>query len=212
MVGRPSAMIGGGAGSGARRLPDAPARSGADVVRSPARSQRRAQACSARRRRAASSPRLTPDDDGVSRSDLHGLPGPLDTSRWARPAAPQLRAPGSRWNSAQVREALGDHVVLALEVARHAAGNLTPCGALLLVGGTGGRRLSRDLGSSPPRPPPDDPLRSTATLALDLAPVRSPPHLPPGLRRQSRCRRRSSATVSTPARQELRRSALRPIA
>ena len=46
----------------------------------------------------------------------------------------------------QVREALGDHVVLALEVARNAAGKMRPGGTLLLMGGTGGRRISRELG------------------------------------------------------------------
>ena len=46
----------------------------------------------------------------------------------------------------QVRRAISDHVVLALEVARHAAGRVRPGGTLLLVGGTGGRKISRELG------------------------------------------------------------------
>ena len=46
----------------------------------------------------------------------------------------------------QVREALSDHVVLGLEVARNARGKMRPGGTLLLMGGTGGRRISRDLG------------------------------------------------------------------
>ncbi len=70
----------------------------------------------------------------------------------------------------QVREALSDHVVLALEVARNAAAKMRPGGTLLLMGGTGGRRISRDLGivsaATAVLPP------FTAALALELAPVR----------------------------------------
>jgi NAD(P)-dependent dehydrogenase (short-subunit alcohol dehydrogenase family) len=70
----------------------------------------------------------------------------------------------------QVRRALGEHVVLALEVARNAAGKMRPGGTLVLMGGTGGRKIRRDLGivsaATAVLPP------FTATLALELAPVR----------------------------------------
>ena len=70
----------------------------------------------------------------------------------------------------QVREALGDHVVLALEVARNAASKMRPGGSLTFMGGTGGRKISRDLGlvsaATAVLPP------FTAALALELAPVR----------------------------------------
>jgi hypothetical protein len=49
-------------------------------------------------------------------------------------------------DSDQVREAISDHVVLGLEVARNAAGKTRAGGTLLLMGGTGGRWISRDLG------------------------------------------------------------------
>jgi NAD(P)-dependent dehydrogenase (short-subunit alcohol dehydrogenase family) len=69
----------------------------------------------------------------------------------------------------QVRRALGD-VVVALEVARHAAARMRPGGTLLLMGGTGGRRIGRDLGiisaATAVLPP------FTAALALELAPIR----------------------------------------
>ena len=69
-----------------------------------------------------------------------------------------------------VRDALGDHVVLGLEVARNAAPRMRPGGTLLLMGGTGGRRISRELGlvsaATAVLPP------FVATLALELAPVR----------------------------------------
>ncbi|MDT7676962.1 MAG: hypothetical protein QOD82_4864, partial [Pseudonocardiales bacterium] len=48
-------------------------------------------------------------------------------------------------DSAQVRQAISGHVVLALEVARYAAGRMRPGGTLLLVGGTGGRRVGHGL-------------------------------------------------------------------
>ena len=70
----------------------------------------------------------------------------------------------------QVREALGDHVVLGLEVARNAAGKMRPGGALVLMGGTGGRRISRALGLASAATAALPPF--TATLALELAPVR----------------------------------------
>jgi hypothetical protein len=40
---------------------------------------------------------------------------------------------------AQVRNALSDHIVLGLEVARNAAGKMRPEGTLVLMDGTGGR-------------------------------------------------------------------------
>ena len=73
-------------------------------------------------------------------------------------------------DSGQVRDAITDHAVLALEVARHAAGRMRPGGTLLLMGGTGGRRIRRELGviavATAVLPP------FTAALALELAPVR----------------------------------------
>jgi NAD(P)-dependent dehydrogenase (short-subunit alcohol dehydrogenase family) len=73
-------------------------------------------------------------------------------------------------DSDQVRQAISDHMVLALTVARHAAGKMRPGGTLLLMGGTGGRRVGHGLGivsaATAALPP------FTAALALELAPVR----------------------------------------
>ena len=70
----------------------------------------------------------------------------------------------------QARDALGGHIVLALEVARHAAHGMRAGGTLLLMGGTGGRRIGHGLGivsaATAALPP------FTAALALELAPVR----------------------------------------
>ena len=70
----------------------------------------------------------------------------------------------------QVRQALGDHVAVALEVARNAAPKMRPGGTLLLMGGTGGRRIRLGGGivsaATAALPP------FVAALALELAPVR----------------------------------------
>jgi hypothetical protein len=41
----------------------------------------------------------------------------------------------------EARVALSEHMLLALAVARSAAGKVRPGGALILIGGTGGRRI-----------------------------------------------------------------------
>ena len=71
---------------------------------------------------------------------------------------------------ADVREALSGHAVLGLEVARNARSKMRPGGTLLLMGGTGGRRIDHRLGivsaATATLPP------FTAALALELAPLR----------------------------------------
>jgi len=71
---------------------------------------------------------------------------------------------------AQTRQALDEHLMLTLEVARNAAGKVRPGGTLLFMGGTGGRRPGLGLA-----------IVSTVTvampalianLALELAPIR----------------------------------------
>jgi NAD(P)-dependent dehydrogenase (short-subunit alcohol dehydrogenase family) len=71
---------------------------------------------------------------------------------------------------AQARRALDEHLLLVVQVARHAAGKMRPGGTLLFMGGTGGRRPGVGLA-----------IISTVTaalpalianLALELAPVR----------------------------------------
>jgi NAD(P)-dependent dehydrogenase (short-subunit alcohol dehydrogenase family) len=71
---------------------------------------------------------------------------------------------------AQVPDAVTGHIVLALSVARHGAPKMRAGGTLLLMGGTGGRRVSPEQGivsaATAALPP------FTASLALELAPVR----------------------------------------
>ena len=70
----------------------------------------------------------------------------------------------------QARRALDEHLLLALEVARHSANKVRPGGTLLLMGGTGGRRpgIGLAIASTVTAALP----ALTANLALELAPVR----------------------------------------
>lgn len=70
----------------------------------------------------------------------------------------------------QLRNAISERLVLALEVARSAGSKMRPGGTLLLMGGTGGRRISRDLGIAAAATAVIPPF--TAALAPELAPVR----------------------------------------
>lgn len=69
-----------------------------------------------------------------------------------------------------VREALSGHVVLDLEVARHASPTMRPGGSLVFMGGTGGRRIDHRLGIVPAATAALPAF--TASLALELAPIR----------------------------------------
>jgi NAD(P)-dependent dehydrogenase (short-subunit alcohol dehydrogenase family) len=70
----------------------------------------------------------------------------------------------------QARRALDEHLLLMLQVARNAAHKVRPGGALLFMGGTGGRRPGIGLGIVPTVTAALPAL--TASLALELAPVR----------------------------------------
>jgi len=96
------------------------------------------------------------------------LPAPIDHVLVT--AGGPVYGPLLEMDSAQVRDALSDHVVLALEVARNAAGKMRPAGTLLFMGGTGGRRIAPGLGISSAATAVLPPF--AAALALELAPVR----------------------------------------
>ena len=71
---------------------------------------------------------------------------------------------------AEARRALDEHLLLALQVARHAAHKVRPGGTLLFVGGTGGQR--RGIGLAIASTVTAALPALTANLALELAPVR----------------------------------------
>jgi NAD(P)-dependent dehydrogenase (short-subunit alcohol dehydrogenase family) len=70
----------------------------------------------------------------------------------------------------EARRAFDDHLLLMLQVARHAAGKIRPGGALLFMGGTGARRAAVGIGIVSTVTAASPAL--TANLALELAPVR----------------------------------------
>ena len=110
--------------------------------------------------------------DASSQDDLdhffHALPGPIDhvLVTAGRPSY----GPLLEMDIAEVREALSGHAVLGLQVARAAKPKMRAGGTLLLMGGTGGRRIDHRLGvisaATATLPP------FTAALALELAPIR----------------------------------------
>ena len=71
---------------------------------------------------------------------------------------------------AQARRALEETVLLAIQVARHAAKKVRPGGTLLLMGGTGARQPGIGVGMSSTVITAMPAL--TANLALELAPIR----------------------------------------
>ena len=70
----------------------------------------------------------------------------------------------------EVRDALSGHALLAIRVARNLVGRMRPGGALLLLGGTGGRKIAVGLGLASAVTAAMPAL--TATLALELSPAR----------------------------------------
>jgi NAD(P)-dependent dehydrogenase (short-subunit alcohol dehydrogenase family) len=70
----------------------------------------------------------------------------------------------------EARQAISEHVLLMLEVARNAVDKVRPSGTLLFMGGTGGRRIELGTGIASAVTAALPAL--TASLALELAPVR----------------------------------------
>jgi NAD(P)-dependent dehydrogenase (short-subunit alcohol dehydrogenase family) len=158
-------LIGGSAGIGLETARRARAE-GADVIltgRNPDRLKQAAREVGAQRTAA-----FDATDTASLERFFQDLPGPIDHVMVT--AGGPRYVPLLEMDSAEVSEALSDHVVLALDVARNAAPKMRPGGTLLLMGGTGGRRIGHGLGivsaATAVLPP------FTATLALELAPVR----------------------------------------
>ena len=107
------------------------------------------------------------DVDALERF-VGGLPGPVDhlLVTAGRPRYGSLAELGHE----QAREALSEHELLALEVARVSASAVRRGGSIVLIGGTGGRRpragfaLVNAVTAAMPA--------LTASLALELAPTR----------------------------------------
>jgi NAD(P)-dependent dehydrogenase (short-subunit alcohol dehydrogenase family) len=164
LAGQTVVLIGGSAGIGletARRARD----EGADVIlvgRDP------------ERLRQAAADVGTPHTAAVDANDPAALKGFFDgldrIDHVLVTAGGPHYVPLLEMNADQVRDALSDHIVMALDVARNAAPRMRPGGTLVLMGGTGGRKIRRNLGLMSAATAVLPPF--TATLALELAPVR----------------------------------------
>jgi NAD(P)-dependent dehydrogenase (short-subunit alcohol dehydrogenase family) len=165
LLGQTVVLIGGSAGIGletARR-----ARSeGAEVVltgRNPERLEEAAHDVEAQGTAA-----FDATDSAALKEFFDGLPDPIDHVMVTGPGPSY--GPLLELDPDQVRGVIGDHVALALDVARNAAPRIRPAGTLIFMGGTGGRKISRELGivsaATATLPP------FVATLSLELAPIR----------------------------------------
>ena len=107
------------------------------------------------------------DPDALERF-FRDLPTPLDhvMVTAGRPHYGRL----ADMDYAQMRGALDEHLLLALQVARHAAAKVRPGGTLLFMGGTGARRPGIGLAIAGAVIAAMPAL--IANLALELAPVR----------------------------------------
>jgi NAD(P)-dependent dehydrogenase (short-subunit alcohol dehydrogenase family) len=165
LLGQTVVLIGGSAGIGLETARLARGE-GADVVltgRDPERLERAARDVEAR-----STAAFDATDPAALKRFFDQLPAPIDHVLVTGPGPSYM--PLLEMDAEQVRQALGDHVVLGLEVARNAAPKMRPGGTLLLMGGTGGRRISRELGLASAATAVLPPF--TAALALQIAPVR----------------------------------------
>ena len=165
LAGQTVVVIGGSAGIGLETARRARAE-GAGVIltgRNPERLRQAAADVGARRTAA-----FDATDPADLESFFRELPAPIDHVMVT--AGGPHYGPLLEMDAAEVRAAISDHIVLALEVARNAAGTMRPGGTLLLMGGTGGRRMRRGAGIVPAATAALPPF--TAALALELAPVR----------------------------------------
>jgi NAD(P)-dependent dehydrogenase (short-subunit alcohol dehydrogenase family) len=165
LSGQTVVVIGGSAGIGLETARRARAE-GAEVIitgRNPDRLDEAARELGAQRTAA-----FDANDAASLARFLHDLPTPIDHVMVT--AGGPHYGPLLEMDSAQVRQAISEHLVLGLEVARNVAGRMRPGGTILLMGGTGGRRIGHGLGIASAATAALPPF--TAALALELAPVR----------------------------------------
>ena len=165
LAGQTVVAIGGSAGIGLETARRARAE-GAEVIltgRDPDRLRQAAAEVGAKQTAA-----FDATDSGALASFFRDVPAPIDHV--------MITAGGPRYgplldmDAAAVRGALSDHVVLALEVTRNAVGKMRPGGTLLFMGGTGGRRIGKELGIASAATAALPPF--AAALALEVAPIR----------------------------------------
>jgi NAD(P)-dependent dehydrogenase (short-subunit alcohol dehydrogenase family) len=158
-------LIGGSAGIGLETARCARAH-GAEVIltgRNPDRLTEAARDVGARQTAA-----FDATDDDALQNFFENLSAPVDHVMVT--AGGPRYAPLLEMDPDQVRDVLSGHVTLYLAVARHSVGKMTSHGSLIFMGGTGGRRISKDIGIVPAATATLPPF--TAALALELAPIR----------------------------------------
>ncbi len=165
LLGQTVVVIGGSAGIGLETARKARTE-GAEVVLTGRNPDRLAQA--AQELRAQRTAAFDATDADSLAAFFQGLPAPIDHVLVT--AGGPAYGPMLDMSSDDVRQALSGHIVVALDVARNAVGKMRPGGSLLLMGGTGGRRISRELGIASAATAVLPPF--TAALALELAPIR----------------------------------------
>jgi NAD(P)-dependent dehydrogenase (short-subunit alcohol dehydrogenase family) len=165
LLGQTVVVIGGSAGIGletARRARD----EGASVIltgRNPERLKQAALELDAQRTAA-----FDANDPAALQSFFRGLPTPIDHVM-VTAGTPHYKPP-LEMSPEEARRALTEHLVLALEVARGAAGKVRPAGSLIFMGGTGARRPRVGLAIASTVSVASPAL--IASLALELAPIR----------------------------------------
>ncbi|MFL5819444.1 MAG: SDR family oxidoreductase [Solirubrobacteraceae bacterium] len=165
LLGQTVVLIGGSAGIGLETARRARAE-GADVIltgRNPERLERAALDVDAQ-----STAAFDANDPVALKRFFEDLPDPIDHVMVTGPGPDY--ASMLEMEADQVRRAVGDHVALGLEIARDAAPKMRPGGTLIFMGGTGGRKISRELGLASAATAALPPF--AATLALELAPIR----------------------------------------
>jgi NAD(P)-dependent dehydrogenase (short-subunit alcohol dehydrogenase family) len=165
LAGQTVLVIGGSAGIGletARR-----ARSeGAEIILTGRNADRLSQAAEQVGARQTAAFDVT--DGAAVAQFFEGLQGPIDHVMVTGPGP--TYGPLLQMDPDQVRDALSDHIVVDLVVARNAVGKMRAGGTLIFMGGTGGRRVA-GLGTVPAATAALPAF--VATLALEVAPVRA---------------------------------------
>jgi NAD(P)-dependent dehydrogenase (short-subunit alcohol dehydrogenase family) len=165
LAGQTVVVIGGSSGIGLETARRARAE-GADVIltgRNPERLQHAAQELDARRTAAFDAT----DPDSLQRF-FQDLPGPIDHVMVT--AGGQYYARLADMDFARARPAIDEHLMLALQVTRYAAGKMRPGSTLLFMTGTGARRPGVSLSIAAIYSAAMPAL--VANLALEVAPVR----------------------------------------
>jgi NAD(P)-dependent dehydrogenase (short-subunit alcohol dehydrogenase family) len=156
-------LIGGSSGIGLETARRARAE-GAEVVLTGRHPERLEQA--ARELGAQDSAAFDVSDRDALKRFFEGLPEPIDHVM-VTAGAPHY-GPILELDYDEARQAISEHMLLAIEVARNAADKVRPGGTLVLMGGTGGRRIEAGITSTVTAALP----ALIASLALELAPVR----------------------------------------